>query len=146
MLFDHVPGTRFFVQGMLPSEIPIQAHTGGSWFAGIVLYCHRNYAHPVTIYHQSVHAIHAIQNGAQMHMSLTPKVTHVICERCDYHPITIQDVTAVMTIVGQDASLLVDNLRAPYPNSIPIVYSNWLQDYNSRDVLLSCTEYLVYRI
>ena len=91
-MFDHVSGTWFFVQRMLPSEFPIQACTGGSWFAGIVLYCHPNYVHPVTIYNQSVHAIHAIQNGAQMHMSLTTKVTHVICECCDCHPITIQDV------------------------------------------------------
>ena len=141
-----MPGTRFFVQEMLPSEIPIQAHIGGSWFAGIVLYSHCNYAHPITIYHQSVHAIHAIQNGAQMHMSLTPEVTHVICECCDYHPITIQDVTTVVTTVGQDASLLVNNLGAPYPNSIPIVYSNWLQNCNSQGVLLSCTKYLVYRV
>ena len=134
-----MPHTWFFVQGMLPSEIPIQARTSGSWFAGIVLYYHRNYAHLVTIYHQSVHAIHAIQNGAQMHMSLTPEVTHVICERCDCHPITIEDVTAVVTAAGEDASLLVNNLGAPYPNSISIVYSNWLQDCNSRGVLLSCT-------
>ena len=81
-----------------------------------------------------------------MHMSLTPKVTHVICERCDYHPITIEDVTAVVTAAGEDASLLVNNLGAPYPNSILVVYSNWLQDCNSRGVVLSCTKYLVYRI
>ena len=81
-----------------------------------------------------------------MHMSLTPKVTHVICERCNYHPIIFQDVTAIVTTAGQDASFLVNNLRAPYLNSIPIVYSNWLQDCNSRGILLSCTEYLIYRI
>ena len=81
-----------------------------------------------------------------MHVSLTPKVIHVICERCDCHPITIQDVAAVVTEARQDALLLVNNLEAPYPNSIPIVYSNWLQDCNSQGVLLSCTEYLVYRI
>ena len=132
-------GTRFFVQGMLPSEFPIQTHTGGSSFASVVLYCHRNYAHLVTIYHQSVHAIHAIQNRVQMYMSLTPEVTHVICEHCDCHPITIQDVDVAVIAAGQDASLLVNNLGAPYPNSIPIVYSNWLQDCNSRGVLLSCT-------
>ena len=139
-------GTRFFVQGMLPSEFPIQAHTSDSWFASVVLYCHRNYAHPVTIYHQFVHAIHAMQNGAQMHMSLTPEVTHVTCERCNCHPITIQDMAAVVTAAGQDASLFVNNLGAPYRNSIPIVYSNSLQDCNSRGVLLSCTEYLVHSI
>ena len=111
---------------MLPTDIPIQARIGGSWFEGIVLYCHRNYAHPVTIYHQSVHAIHAIQNGAQMHLSLTPEVTHVICERCDCHAITIEDVTITVTAAGGDASLLVNNLGAPYPNSILVVYSNWL--------------------
>ena len=77
-----------------------------------------------------------------MHMSLTPEITHVICERCDCHPITIEDVTAA----GEDALLLVNNLGAPYPNSILVVYSNWLQDCNSRGVLLSCTEYLVYRV
>ena len=81
-----------------------------------------------------------------MHMSLTPEVTHVICECCDCHPITIEDVTAAVITTGEDASLLVNNLGAPYPNSIPVVYSNWLQDYNSRGVLFSCTEYLVYRV
>ena len=81
-----------------------------------------------------------------MHMSLKPEVIHVICERCDCHPITIEDVTAAVTASREDASLLVNNLGAPYPNSIPVVYSNWLQDYNSRGVLLSCTKYLVYRI
>ena len=83
-----------------------------------------------------------------MHMSLTPEVTHVICERCDcvVTPITIEDVTVAMTAAGGDASLLVNNLGAPYPNSIPVVYSNWLEDCNSRGVLLSCTEYLVYRV
>ena len=81
-----------------------------------------------------------------MHMSLTPEVTHVICERCDYHPITIEDVTVAVTTARGDASLLINNLGAPYPNSIPVVYSNWLQDCNSRGVLLSCTEYLVYRV
>ena len=81
-----------------------------------------------------------------MHMSLTPEVIHVICERCDCHPITIEDVTVVVTVARGDASLLVNNLEAPYPNSIPVVYSNWLQDCNSRGVLLSCIEYLVYRV
>ena len=81
-----------------------------------------------------------------MHMSLTPEVIHVICERCDCYPITIEDVTAALTAVGEDASLLVNNLKVPYPISIPIVYSNWLQDCNSRGVLLSCTKYLVYRV
>ena len=81
-----------------------------------------------------------------MHMSLTSKVTHVICERCDCHPITIEDVTTIVTAAGEDASLLVNNLRAPYPNSILVVYSNWLEDYNSQGVFLSCTEYLVYRV
>ena len=80
-----------------------------------------------------------------MHMSLTPEATHVICKRCGCHPITIQDVTITVTVARQDASLLVNNLEAPYSNSIPIVYSNWLQDCNSQDVL-SCTEYLVYRV
>ena len=56
-----------------------------------------------------------------MHMSLTPEVTHVICERCDCHPITIEDVTVVVTAAGGDASLLINNLKAPYPNSIPVV-------------------------
>ena len=93
-------GIRFFVQGMLPSEIPIQAHIGGSWFVGVIFYCHDNYAHLVTIYHQFVHAIHVMQNGAQMHMSLTPEVTHVICKRCDCHPITIQDVAAIVSAAG----------------------------------------------
>ena len=139
-----MPGTWFFVQGMLPNEIPIQAHTGGSWFAGAVLYYHRNYAHPVTICYQSIHAIHAMQNGAQMYMSLTPEVTHVICEHCDCHPITIQDVAATVTAAGQDASLLINNLKAPYRNSIPVVYSNWLEDCNSRGVLLSCTQSIWY--
>ena len=32
-----------------------------------------------------------------MHMSLTPEVTHVICERCDCHAITIEDVTVAVT-------------------------------------------------
>ena len=81
-----------------------------------------------------------------MHMSLTPEVTHVICKCCDCHPITIQDVVAAVTAARQDALLLINNLRAPYHNSIPIVYSNWLQDCKSRSVLLSCTEYLVYRV
>ena len=81
-----------------------------------------------------------------MHMSLTPEVTHVICKRCDCHPITIQDVTAAVTAVGQDALLLVNNLGEPYRNSIPIAYSNWLQHCNSRGVLLSFTKYLVYRV
>ena len=81
-----------------------------------------------------------------MHMSLTLKVTHVICVHCDCHPITIQDVAVAVTTAGQDASLLINNLGAPYHNSIPIVHSNWLQDCNSRDVLLSCTKYLVYRV
>ena len=81
-----------------------------------------------------------------MHMSLTQEVTHVISERCDCHPITIQNVAAVATVVGQDASLLINNLRAPYHNSILVVYSNWLQDCNSRGVFLSYTEYLVYRV
>ena len=81
-----------------------------------------------------------------MHFSLIPEVTHVICERCDCHAITIEDVTVAVTVAGGDASLLVNNLGALYPNSIPVVYSNWLQDCNSRGVLLSCTEYLVYRV
>ena len=81
-----------------------------------------------------------------MHMSLTLEVTHVICKRCDCHPITIEDVTVVVTAAREDASLLINNLGAPYPNSIPIVYSNWLQDCNSQGVLLSCTKYLVYRV
>ena len=81
-----------------------------------------------------------------MHMSLTPEVTHVICERCDCHAITIEDVTVDVTAAGGDASLLVNNLGAPYPNSIPVVYSNWLTDCNFRCVLLSCIEYLVYRV
>ena len=81
-----------------------------------------------------------------MHLSLTPEVTHVICEHCDCHAITIEDVTVAVTAAEGDASLLVNNLRAPYPNSIPVVYSNWLQDCNSRGILLSYTEYLVYRV
>ena len=81
-----------------------------------------------------------------MHLSLTPEVTHVICERCDCHAITNEDVIATVTAAGGDASLLVNNLGAPYPNSILVVYSNWLQDCNSRGVLLSYTEYLVYRV
>ena len=145
-MFNHMLGIGFFAQRALPSEIPIQERSSSSCFAGIVLYYHHNYAHRVTIYNQSIHAIHAMQNGAQMHMSLTPEVTHVICERCDYHSITIQHVVVVVTIAGQDASFLINNLRAPYPNSIPIVYSNWLQDCNSRDALLSYTKYLVYRV
>ena len=116
---------------MLPSKFPIQARTGGSWFAGVIFYCHHNYAHPITVYNQSIHAIHAMQNGGQMHMSLIAEVTHVICERCDCHPITIQDVAAIVTAVGQDALLLVNNLRARHSNSIPIIYSNWLQHCNS---------------
>ena len=66
-----------------------------------------------------------------MHMSLTPEVTHVICERCDCHPITIQDVAIVVTATRQDASLFINNVGALYPNSIPIIYSNWLQDCSS---------------
>ena len=81
-----------------------------------------------------------------MHLSLTPEVTYVICERCDCHAITIEDVTVTVTAAEGDASLLVNNLGAPYRNSIPVVYSNWLQDCNSRSILLSCTEYLVYRV
>ena len=81
-----------------------------------------------------------------MHLSLTPEVTYVICECCDYHAITIEDVTIAVTAAGGDASFLVNNLEAPYPNSIPVVYSNWLQDCNSRGVLLSYTKYLVYRV
>ena len=81
-----------------------------------------------------------------MHMSLIPKVTHVICERCDCHQITIQDVAAAVIAAGQDASLLINNLGEPYRNSIPVVYSNWLQDCNSKGVLLSYTECLVYRV
>ena len=81
-----------------------------------------------------------------MHMSLIPEVTHVVCEHHDCHPITIEDVNVAMTAAGGDASLLINNLGAPYSNSIPIVYSNWLQDCNSRGVLLSCSEYLVYRV
>ena len=81
-----------------------------------------------------------------MHMSLTPEVIHVICERCDCHPITIEDVTIAVTAAGGDALLFINNLEAPYPNSIPIVYSNWLQHCNSQGVLLSYTEYLVYRV
>ena len=81
-----------------------------------------------------------------MHMSITSEVTHVIYKRFDCHPITIQDVAATITTARQDALLLINNLGAPYSNSIPIVYSNWLQDCNSRSVLLSCTKYLVYRV
>ena len=66
-----------------------------------------------------------------MHLFLTPEVTHVICERCDCHAITIEDVTVAVTAAGGDASLLVNNLGAPYPKSIPVVYSSWLQDCNS---------------
>ena len=81
-----------------------------------------------------------------MHMSLTPKVIHVICECCDCHPITIEDVIVAVIAAGGDASLLINNLGTPYPNSIPVVYSNWLQDCNSQGVLLSGIEYLVYRV
>ena len=79
-------------------------------------------------------------------MSLTPEVIHVICERIDCHPITIQDMAAVLTTTGQDASLLINNLGAPYHNPIPVVYSNSLQDCNSWGVFLSYTKYLVYRV
>ena len=51
-----------------------------------------------------------------MHLFLTPEVTHVICERCDCHAITIEDVIVAVTAAGGDASLLVNNLGAPYPN------------------------------
>ena len=129
-----------------PSETPIQERTGDSWFVGIVLYYHRNYAHPITIYNQFVHAIHTMKKGVQMHMFLIPEVTHVIYKRCNCHPITIQDVAVTVTTAGQDASFLINNLGAPCSNSIPIVYSNWLQDCNSQDVLLTYIEYLVYRV
>ena len=78
-----------------------------------------------------------------MHMSLTPEVIHVISERCDCHPITIQDMAVAVIATGQDVLLLINNLEAPYGNSIPVVYSNWLQDCNSRGALLRCTKYLV---
>ena len=91
----------------------------------------------------TLHAIHAMQNGAQIHMSITAEVMHVICEHCDCHPITIQDVATVVTTIRQDASLLVNNLGARHSNCIPIVYSNWLQDCNSQGVFLCCTQYLL---
>ena len=81
-----------------------------------------------------------------MHMSLIPKVTHVIASVVTAIQSLIQDVTAAVTVAGQDALLLINNLGAPYPNSILIVYPNWLQDCNSRGVFCSCTEYLVYRV
>ena len=45
----------------------------------------------------------SIQNEAQMHMSFTAEVTHVICKHSDCHPITIQAVVVVVTTVGQNA-------------------------------------------
>ena len=119
------------VHMMLPSDLPAQNQTGGSWFDGIVLYCHRTYAHPATVFHQTVAAVHAMQNGAQMRMTFDEEVTHVICYLCECHPITVGDVEESLHAAGYNTSVLVNSLVWPSSNSIPIVYSDWLKDSNS---------------
>ena len=77
-----------------------------------------------------------------MHMSLIAEVTHVICEHCDCHPITIQDVATAVTVVGQDSSLLIiiNNLGASFQ-----LHSNHLFKLASR-LQLSKRTPLLYTI
>ena len=131
------------VHMMLPNDLPVQDWTGGSWFHGIVLYCHCTYAHPATVFYQTVAAVHAIQNGAQMRMTFDEEVTHVICYRCECHLITVGDVHNSLHAAGYNTSLLVNSLTWPSSNSIPIVYSDWLKDCNSQGVLLNYIDYLI---
>ena len=94
------------VHMMLPSDLPVQDRTGSSWFHGIVLYCHRTYAHPTTVFQQTVAAVHAMQNGAQMRMTFDEEVTHVICYHCECHPTTVGDVHDSLHAVGYNTLLL----------------------------------------
>ena len=131
------------VHMMLPNDLPVQDRIGGSSFHGIVLYCHRTYVHPATVFHQTVATVHAMQNGAQMRMTFDEEVTHVICYRYECHPITVGDVHDSLHVAGYNTLLLVNSLTWPSSNSIPIVYSDWLKDYNSQGILLNYTHYLV---
>ena len=122
----HASDTQIFAQVhmMLPSDLPVQDRTGGSWFDGIVLYYHCTYAHPATIFHQTVAIVHAIQNGAEMRMTFDKEVTHVICYLYECHPITVGDVEESLHAAGYNTLVLVNSLAWPSSNSIPIVYSN----------------------
>ena len=127
----------------LPSDLPAQARTGGSWFAGVVLYCHRMYVHPATVYHQTVATVHAMQNEAQMRMTLDEEVTHVICYRCECHPITIDNVVKSLHAAGYNTLLVTNTLIRPYSNSIPIVYTEWIKDSDSQGILFNYRDYFV---
>ena len=107
------------------------------------MYCHRTYDHPAIVYHLTVAAVHAMQNGAQMRMTFDEEVTYVICYCCECHPISVEDVAESLHEAGYDTSLLINSLPIPYSNSIPIVYSDWLKDSNSQGVFLNYGEYLV---
>ena len=57
--------------------------------------------------------------------------------------ITIKDVTISASGIRQDVSFLINNFALFYSNSISIVNSKWLQDYNSKGVLLNYRDYLI---
>ena len=140
----HLSYTGTFAEVMkLPSDLPNQAWTSGLWFAGVVVYCHRTYAHSSTVFHQTIVVVHVLQNGTQMHMTFDEEVTHVICYGCECHPITIEEIVESLHAAGYDTLLFINTFAWLYRNSIPIVYSNWLKDSNSQGILLDYKDYLV---
>ena len=67
-------GCMFYIQTFaevmkLPSDLLVQAWIGGLWFANVVFYCHCTLAHCAIVFHQTIAAIHALQNGAKMRMT-----------------------------------------------------------------------------
>ena len=64
------------------------------------MYCHQTYAHPATVYHETIAIVHAMQNGAQMHMTLDGEVTHVICYHFECHLIIVEDVAKSLHATG----------------------------------------------
>ena len=73
-----------------------------------------------------------------MHMSLIAKVTYVICEWCECYPFNVQDVVAVVTVAGKDASLLINSVLFQ-------LHSNCLFKLASRLQLLGDT-FSMYRV
>ena len=126
---SHIQNIAEFMK--LSSNLPTQALTSNSWFTSVILYCHQTYAHPTIVSHQTVVVVHAMQNGAQMHMTFDIEVTHIICYSCECHPIIVEDVVKSLYAGGYNTLLLIKNIAWLYSNSIPIVYSKWLKDSNS---------------
>ena len=76
----------------------------------VVMYCHQTDNHPAIMYHQTIDVVHAMQNGVEMRMIFDEEVTHIICYRCEYHPITIEDIAESLHAIGYNTSLFVNSL------------------------------------